>query len=280
MAGDVRILVRAPILYSLEDGGTTHAPLVVALVAGIETRCVLDTGSDGHLLTREHAELAGLNLEPGEEGTDHSGTVMPSWSVEDVALELGGTELTLRNVVSIPAPAPFRDGGIGGLLSPQHLHPSATTVIDLVEDELLLVDGDELAVKGFLASRRDGATTLALERVPGFTTVVVPVAVQGYEKVPTILNTGGKRTEFARAVVPGLTIGAPESLGAGVSGADVVGASAGMQALVVSGHQVPVAALAVREAVPDPPGLVGMDVLRGTVLACAASLDRRVLWQV
>jgi len=30
----------------------------------------------------------------------------------------------------------------------------------------------------------------------------------------------------------------------------------------------------------DPQGMVGADVLRGTVLACAADRRRQVLWQV
>jgi hypothetical protein len=30
----------------------------------------------------------------------------------------------------------------------------------------------------------------------------------------------------------------------------------------------------------DPQGMVGADVLRGTVLACAADPGRRVIWQI
>lgn len=278
--GDLRILARQPILFDAEGGEAVHAPLIVTRVAGVEARFILDTGSEVHLLTTEHTDRAGLDLAPGEEGTDHSGAVIPSWLVEDVTMQVGGEAVVLHGVVAIPAPAPFPGWGIGGIVSPQHLHPSATAVIDLVQDELLLVEGDDDAVAALLASRRPDATILTLERVPEFSCVVVCAAVHGYPEVPTILNTGGRNTEFARAAVPGLVHGVPEAIGAGVSGADVTGATAGAQSLVVAGHTVPVASLAVRESVPDPPGLVGMDVLRGTVLACTADLERHVLWQI
>ena len=101
-----------------------------------------------------------------------------------------------------------------------------------------------------------------------------------FPAAPTVLNTGGRHTEFDRRVVPGLGSGDDERLGGGVSGADVMGMKVDSQVLVVGGHELPVASLAVRDSVPDPPGLVGMDVLRGTVLACASDLDRHVLWQV
>ena len=38
--------------------------------------------------------------------------------------------------------------------------------------------------------------------------------------------------------------------------------------------------LAVRASMHDPQGLVGMDVLRGTILAVSAELGRPVLWRI
>ena len=97
----VRILTRAPITY----GG--HAPLAPVAVGGIQTLVVLDTGSEVHILTKELVDRLGLAVEPGEEGVDHSGATMPSWSVEDVTLALGELDITLGDIVSIPAPKPF-----------------------------------------------------------------------------------------------------------------------------------------------------------------------------
>ena len=141
---DVEILTSVPIAFEGADGAPQHAPLVAGRVGGLDTRLVLDTGSEVHLLTKELVDRLGLAVEEGEEGTDHSGATMPSWTVEDVGLELDALELTLRDVVAIPAPKPFPGWGIGGILSPQHLHPSAWTVVDLVENELVLVEGDAL----------------------------------------------------------------------------------------------------------------------------------------
>ena len=242
---------------------------------------MLDTGSEVHLLTKELVDRLGLAVEEGEEGTDHSGATMPSWSVEDVDLRFGELELPLRGVVAIPAPAPFPGWGVGGILSPQHLHESALTVIDLVDDELLLVEGSDADVLAWLAGRSPGLATLTLQRDEGFPSVVVRAAISPHPELPTMLNTGGRNTEFAADAVPGASAAAAsERLGGGVSGADVLGAKVGEATLVVAGHDLSVASLAVRAAMHEPRGLVGMDVLRGTVLAVGADVGRPVLWQI
>jgi Aspartyl protease len=277
----VHVLAAASITFDGADGSTGHAPLVAGSVGGIETLLVLDTGSDVHILIKELVDELGLDVEEGEEGVDHSGATMPSWTVADVPLALGDAELMLREIVSIPAPTPFPPKGIGGILSPQHLHPTAVVVIDLAADELLLVDGDDDdEVAAWLAERTSGLETLSLVRDPAFTSVVVPAAVRPFAEMPTLLNTGGRRTEFSSAAVPGLGDGSPERLGGGVSNADVIGSSGGAQVIAVAGRDVPVERLAVRETMHDPQGMVGADVLRGTVVACAADRSRRVVWQI
>ena len=275
----LQVVSRIPITFEAADR-TTHAPLVEGSMGGVDTLFVLDTGSEVHILTKELVDTLGLEVEEGEEGVDHSGATMPSWSVADVALTLGAAELTLGDTVSIPAPAPFVTGEIGGILSPQHLHPTAFAVIDLAGDELLLVNGGDDELTAWLAGRSPSLTTLVLERDPGFTSIVVPAAVRPFDEMPTLINTGGKRTEFSRAAVPGLGAGSPERLGGGVSGADVIGSSAGAHVIGVAGHDVHVEQLAVRESMHDPQGMVGMDVLPGTVVACAADRSRRVVWQI
>jgi hypothetical protein len=107
-----------------------------------------------------------------------------------------------------------------------------------------------------------------------------PAAIEPFAPTATTLNTGGRRTEFDETVVPGLAKDDTERLGGGVSGTDVVGLSAGNQVLVVAGAKVPVPGLAVRREMGYPPGLVGMDVLGGTVLALDADPAGLVIWQV
>lgn len=65
-----------------------------------------------------------------------------------------------------------------------------------------------------------------------------------------------------------------------MSGADVHGVVVGRQTLVVGGRRLAVPALGVRETMHDPQGLIGMDVLRGTIVACAADVARPVFWLV
>ncbi len=280
MSEEVRTFVRAPITFEVADGGSEHAPLVVGSVGGVVTRLVLDTGSDVHLLTKELVDQLGLVLADGEEGTDHSGATMPSWTVDDVTCALGGVALVLRDVVAIPAPRSFPRWGIGGILSPQHLHESACTVIDLMADELLLVDGSDDAIAAWLEERSPSLTTLRLARYSTFASAVVRASIRPYPEIPTMLNTGGMRTEFSADAVPGVTGGVPERLGGGVSGADVMGANAGESTLVAAGHDVRVPSLAVRASMHDPQGMVGMDVLRGTILAVSADVARPVFWQI
>jgi hypothetical protein len=275
-----RILARAPIIFDVADGSSEHAPMIIGAVGGVVTRLVLDSGSEVHLLNRELVDEIGLASEAGEEGTDHSGATMPSWSVEDVRLGLGDANLTLRGVVAIPAPKPFPGWGVGGILSPQHLHPTAVAVIDLVVGELLLVEAVDAALYAWLAERYPDLEILVLPRDPAFPTPVVEAAIAPYAAIPTLLNTGGRGTEFAASAVPALAAGASTRIGGGVSGADVVAASAGRQKLLVGGRELPVASLEVRSTMHDPQGIVGMDVLRGTVLAVAADPARPVRWQL
>ncbi len=276
---DADILVRAAITYAGVDATSQHAPLVAATVDDVEMLFVLDTGSDTHILTKELVDRLGLDADDGEEGIDHSGATMPSWSIADVALVLGGSELGLRDIVAIPALGEFNRLGIGGILSPQHLHPTGLTVLDLARDELLVIDCDDSAAGAWIAERSPGLSTLTLERDPDFETVVVSAALQPYAASPILLNTGGKRTEFSAAAVPGIDAGRSERLGSGVSGADVIGwTAAGAHVIEVANHQIVVEQLAVREVMHDPQGMVGADVLRGSVLACAADRRRPVFW--
>lgn len=268
--------------YDVLSGGVTHAPLIVTSLSGlVPARYILDTGSDVHLLNEDLADELRLEKRPGEEGTDHSGATMPSWSVDDVPLALGDLTVTLRDVVSIPAPPPFPGFGIRGILSPQNLHPTAVTVVDMVADELLLVEGTDHELAGFLRDRYTDLDLLTLDREPD-RMVVVMAAIEPFAEVRTLIDTGGKRCEFAAAAVPNLVAGDSVDLGGGVSGTRFEGGRVGSQTLVCGGARIAVPDLAIRRAdiQPHVPGLVGMDVLRSTVVACAADLSRPVWWQV
>lgn len=59
-----------------------------------------------------------------------------------------------------------------------------------------------------------------------------------------------------------------------------MGTRTGDAVLVVGGREVVVPSLAVRAAMHDPQGIVGMDVLGGTILAVCADRARPVFWQL
>jgi hypothetical protein len=270
-----------PITFETLDGGTSHAPMVFATVGGAaRARYILDSGSDVHLLNEDLADELSLDKRPGEEGTDHGGNTMPSWNVGDVPAELGRFRVTLHDSVSIPAPPPFPKFGIRGILSPHRLHPTAFAVIDTVALELVFVDGSDDEIDDFLRARQPGLTLLTLKRVPDHESIVVRAAIDGFEEANALLDTGGKKTEFSATALGGLSSAESERLGGGVSGSDYAGWSVGAKSLVVGGLRLPVPALMVREQMHDPQGIIGMDVMAGTVLATAADVMRPVLWQV
>jgi hypothetical protein len=253
--------------------------MVRATVGGIQTLLVLDTGSDTHLLNKELADQIGLVAEPGETGTDHAGTEMPSWNVGTVSIELAGLTVDLTDVVAIPAPPPFPGWGVGGILSPQRLHPTAQVVVDMVHDELVLLHGDEASAHGWARGRHVRLLDLRLDRVGDDRTILVQAAVSPHPPVPTLIDTGGRDTEFSETAAPGAASDKTKRLGGGVSGADVMGRRTGPAVLRVGDAALQVDDLAIRET-QDPPGLIGMDVLRGTVVVCSDNPSGHVLWLV
>ena len=174
----MRILVDLPISFDVGDE-RTHAPMIDVVVGTTPTRLILDTGSTDHVLTIKLARAVGLAAEPGEPGTDHAGALVESWTLGEVGARLGSHDLTLRDTVAITGPAPFEGWGVGGFLSPQHLDPAASAVLDLVHDRFLLIDaeGDHGTVAGDLARRYPELDVLTLPRVAGEATPVILAAI-------------------------------------------------------------------------------------------------------
>jgi hypothetical protein len=275
------ILVRLPITFDCADGTTTHAPMIETSVGGAApARYILDTGSEVHLLNEDLVDELQLPKVPGEDGVDHAGNTMPSWTVGDVPIGLGDFQTLLRNSFSIPAPAVFPPKGIRGILSPQALDADAWVVVDLAANELLLLTGSDDDAVGNLRRRSAAFQIVTLARDANFPTLVVPAALDGYEVIPTLLNTGGKSTEYGAEVVADLASGEQERLGGGVSGADYAGWSLGAHRLKVNGASVALPKLSVRPEMHDTQAIVGMDALAGTVLAFANDLGKPVFWLV
>lgn len=277
------VVLDVPIHFTVADGTAVHSPMVDATVGGEATRLILDTGATDHVLLKALLNRAGAAAVPTDDGTDHAGAAVPSWFVGDLAIAIAEGVFDLREVVAIGAPPRFEAWGIGGFLSPQHLHPDARILIDLAADRLVVarLDGrDPVKVDAALATRLPTLRPLSLDRDPDEATVVASAAIEGFAAIPTMWNTGGRGTEVARSVVPGLT-GAPVRAGsAGISGAGVFGSAAGARTLLVDDARVPVARLIVRDEMEPPLGLIGMDVLRRTALIVGADRTVPFTWLV
>ena len=275
----LRILLDVPITFDVGDT-TTHAPMIEVRVGEVDTKLILDTGSTDHVLTIELARAAGLDAEPGEPGTDHAGADVPSWTLGTVAASIDRMPVTLRNAVAITGPAKFTGWGVGGFLSPQHLHPTGLVVLDLADHRFLLVEDEPEAVRAWIADRRPELVALACARDPAELTPVVEAAIEPFSAVPVMFNTGGRGTEFATAAVPGLRGVEPQRLGHGVGGGVVPGSEAANRTLRVGDARFAVPRLLIREQVGSMLGLIGMDVLRGTVLVLGADPAAGVSWLV
>ena len=254
--------------------------MIEARVGDVATRLILDTGSSDHVLTIELAGAAGLDAEPGEPGTDHAGAEVPSWTLGRVAASVDTMDFTLGDTVAIAAPPRFVERGMGGLLSPQHLHPTALAVIDLTDNRFLLVEAGPDAVAGWAAARWPALVSIALSRVSGEPTPVVEASIEPFPPVPALLNTGGRATEFAAPAVPGLRGVDPDRLGHGVGGSAVLGSEAMDRTLRVGAVRAAVPKLLIRAEITEILGLIGIDVLRGTVVVVGADPATGVVWLV
>jgi hypothetical protein len=276
----IHVLVDVPITFETGDGSIVHSPMVHATVGGVATRLILDTGSTDHVLTKELIDRVGVDAEPAEDGIDHAGAAVPSWFVGDLEIRIAAQPFALRNVVAIAAPPPFVGWGVGGFLSPQHLHPTARVLIDLLNDRLVVVARSDADVDAWLIARLPSLWPIVLDRIPDEPTVAVPAAIEPFPAVPTMLNTGGRQTEFASTTIPGLRGTRDGRGGTGVGGGRVAGSDVGERVLLVGGVRIGLRRLVVRDEMENPPGLVGMDVLRGTALICSADVGRGVVWLV
>ena len=136
----------------------------------------------------------------------------------EIRIQIGNRDFSLHDVAAIHCPAPFAGWGIGGIVSPQHLHPTAFVVVDLLDARLTFVEGDAADVTAWVAARSPTLHAHSLERAVGDSTILVHAAIEPFAPGVTMLDTGGKRTEFVASAVPGLRGGRTGSGGHGVCG--------------------------------------------------------------
>jgi hypothetical protein len=274
-------LLSAPLRFTTADGTQTHAPMALATVGGLETRLICDTGASEHVLTLDLARRLGADLVPDEPGTDAAGDPVPSWRIERLAGSVAGWPISLHGAPVAEGPPPFAGWGIGGFLSPQRLHPTAWIVLDLASPVLAVVDDPLEAVLAELQRRHPSLGPVRLERDPSDTTILVRAAVDGYREVLTLIDSGARSTSFAAAALPGMVPGEEGVSGRAVGGREMRAATVAGARLRVGDALLPIGSLFLTpEAHGAVEGVIGMDVLRGTVLVLAADVARPVTWFV
>ena len=271
------VLLAEPITFATADG-TTHAPLVEAVVNGVRTLLILDTGASDHLLTVDLCEKAGVASEPGEPGTDSTGSSVPSWQAHEITVRVGEAHFAFSEVVAIGTPPPFRSMGIGGILSPQHLQLGAYVVLDLAAGRIAMPGAvDDLDT--WLADTYPGLRTVRLPAIDGDGTVLVEAAIDSFSPVVTMLDTGAKATYVAQAAVPGLGLGGiPRSTGRGVGGTESFGIDVPGRELHVGEATLPADLLIAGHDLGTYGCVVGMDLLRGTVLVVGGPPASPIRW--
>ena len=284
--GPVRVLLAAPLCYDVGER-SVHCPIAEVEIGGTRTKMIVDTGATDHVLTLEVARQAGLPLTSGAPGTDVAGATVPTSYIDRVEVSIANLITTFSDVPAIEGPAPFAAWGVGGFLSPQRLHADATVVLDLVRNELIVLAGSADACRTHLAERFKGCLIVAGDRhLAG--TLGVKVAVLPHDEVVGIFDSGAGSTDVAAVAVAGATSSEGASA-RGVSGSEFEARRLSDQVLAIAGVRFPVANLGVREEIPAPEeapphevpqALIGMDVLRGTVLAIPPLPSGRLWWFV
>ena len=283
-----RVFLETALLFTVPDGDGTraiHTPLVQARIGDTTTLLIIDSGATEPVFTAALARAIGAKLQPAEPGTDHAGQSVPSWSMtENAILNLGGRALTLDSPVVIEGPAPFERWGIGGFLSPQALHPTATVVIDLRSNLLSLVEGALEDISREVSARHADLSGLSLPRVDvegdALRLVIVEAALKPSAAVRLMLNTGGNEAEIAPYAMSGPLDGPEGVRGRGLSGAPVMGLTRSDQRLTIGGASIALPEVTVREQSAAYDAQLGMAALRDTVLVVSPRRDLPVGWWI
>lgn len=219
-----------------------------------------------------------MATEPGEPGTDSTGSSVPSWQAHEVTVRIGEVNFDFSEVVVIGTPPPFRRMGIGGTLSPQRLHPGSPVVLDLAAGRVVM-PGGVADVDEWLADAYPGWRALRLPAVDGDGTVLVEAAIDSFAAVVTMLDTGAKATYAAPDAVPGLGEGGVRrSTGRGVGGTESFGVDVPGRVLHIGDAALPVDLLIAGHELGVARCVVGMDLLRGTILAVGGPPGSAIRW--
>jgi hypothetical protein len=284
----VRILLDVPLTFEVpEEGGATrtiHTPMVHATIGGQPTLLIVDTGASDTVLTRELVSSWSGELVEGEPGTDHAGAPVRSWElVGEVGMSIGEWTTSLSAPIVIDGPPPFEQWGIGGFVSPQTLHDTATVVVDLRGLRIQLVEGERELIRAGV-EKSLGTPAIHVPRHLGegdAQRLVIVGASVGGVSVPLMINTGGSDAELSPSVATSGSAGAGQELGVvgrGVSGVEVMGSTQHNIRIEVSGQLLHLDEVTLRDQGESYAGQLGIAELLGSVLLIEPFPDGALVW--
>ena len=263
-------------------GATLHCPTVDAVVGGVETKLIVDTGATDHVLTLDVVDRAGLARTPGPSGTDAAGTDVESWEVDRPPILLGGAALPEATVPAIEGPSPFASWGVGGFLSPQRL-AEEVVVVDFSRKTLEVRDTTAAVEQERISREHPGAIVVVGKRHASGT-IGIEIEVPAGGRVTALFDSGAASTAVVTTAVPGAEVARTFSVGGTAIEAETL-----PMATLVAGAATFSLNLSVVSEMPVPDGssidevpsaAVGMDLLRETMLVIPGRDVGSVLWVV
>lgn len=249
-------------------GKPLPVPLIQATVAGKEVLLLLDTGATHSVLGSDFVRKQGLARSGDTQGEGHIGEKVELGRLAPVDLGVGHTTRHLEDLASTDVPSAFGPLGIAGFLSPQTFFTEGCLVFDFPAGKLYVLKCGFTEARAWLASRHPGSRIADLRRVPDNEgrRLLLSAAVAGRPPVTALLDTGGSHTEFAPEYL-GVSDAAPgDTGGISVSGKAVQATSVPGQQVELGGLLFGPMTLRSRVQKPGRQALIGMDLLRSTVL--------------
>lgn len=270
-------LVDVPLGFSAR-GQKLPVPLVPVRLHGSDGLLLVDTGSSHNALTRDFAEAHDLAGAPAGTGRDHAGEAVTTSPAKAIDWELGAFSRRVEDAIVVAGPPPFKPLGIVGFLSPQNFFGTASVVLDFPAGRLLALPGDANAARAWAESRYPDAEIAVLPRAAGphARKLYVQAQLASGELVVAEIDTGGSTTEFAENLLP--ADGNGETLtSVAVSGKKRAARLVEGQALSLGGMKFGPLKVKARPTDAAPAVLLGIDLLRHTVLILPAASDAPVL---
>jgi hypothetical protein len=266
-------------------GKTLPVPMVSAVVNGLPTTLIVDTGASNNVLTTQFASANHIPLE-AVQGTaiGHADEALEAKKAVGVRLAIGSLEREPPDVVAVHGPPPFEQFGIGGFLSPQNFASSGFVVLDLPAKRMMFLDGAPEGLGAWVAAHYSGTVTpvkrekLRSSREADARKIFLLAGVDPGTPTLSEMDTGGSNTEFAASYIGMAKGGSADNSGISVSGQVVAGTMVKDQTVFFGGMKFGSTDILVRPKMEGFQGLLGIDILRNLVLIIPVDSSQNLLF--